>query len=645
MLEKEFPDRPLTRVASRADVEGEICMKRMFSMAAWGLLVLGWIGCNSSSSPPLVQPEKSVESADSTSEPSTSSESTESSTGGSAEASIPATPPAVASEPMPGYVLIAPLRSTETYLVNADKQVVHRWKSQYAPAASVYLLPNGDLLRTARDPEFKHFHGGGIGGMVERFSWDGELIWKYRYADEHHCAHHDIAMLPNGHLLMIAWERKTKEEAIAQGRDPKLLKDDLWPDHIIEVAPEGSEGGKIVWEWHMWDHLVQDFDREKPNYGVVYEHPELIDLNNTGSTPPSTPEELRKLRSLGYTGGGNPNDDKEDDQRTRADWLHTNAINYNPDLDQIALSAKHFSEIWIIDHSTTKEEAASHRGGKSGKGGDLLYRWGNPWAYKSGTAEQKKLFDQHDVRWISKGLPGAGNITAFNNGQGREYSSIIEITPPLEADGNYTLNDNGLYGPENLTWEYTAENKKEFYSSFISGATRLANGNTFICEGATGRFFEVNRDGKILWQFINPFGGEMDQDAHVNDPKLAAEKLLKEEKKSFVENNALFRATKLPTDYPAFSGKTLTPLTEQPVPFSTLVEAELNRLKAEKAEGPASGETAVPDAATEAAPASTDASSSGEPASEAKADGEAIEPAAAEASPASDNSVSNPGSN
>lgn len=68
----------------------------------------------------------------------------------------------------------------------------------------------------------------------------------------------------------------------------------------------------------------------------------------------------------------------------------------------------------------------------------------------------------------------------------------------------------------------------------------MLNGNTFICEGATGRFFEVNRDGKILWQLVSPYGGEMDQDGKPNDPTLATEKLLKREQKSLV-NNALFR--------------------------------------------------------------------------------------------------------
>lgn len=485
-----------------------------------------------------------------------------------------------ATRPMDGFILIAPLRSLETYLLDKDKKVVQRWVSKYPPGASVYLLENGDLLRCGRDPDYHHFHAGGVGGTVEKYSWQGELLWTFRYAGENHCGHHDIAALPNGNILMIAWERKSKDEAIAQGRDPKLLKDDLWPDHVIEIQPEGRDGGKIVWEWHMWDHLVQDFDREKPNFGVVYEHPELIDLNSTGSTPPATPEELRKLRAVGYTGGGT--DNKDNDRNQRPDWMHTNAINYNPQLDQIALSAKNFSEIWIIDHSTTTHEAASHQGGKRGKGGDLLYRWGNPWAYKMGTNDDKKLFDQHDVRWIPPGLPGAGHITAFNNGQGREYSSVIEIEPPMDKDGSYVLSDEGRFGPEQLTWEYTADNKKDFYSSFISGATRQPNGNTLICEGATGRFFEVNSKGESLWQHINPYGGELDQDGHPIDVEQQARNLLNDAKQPFVNNNALFRATKYHPDYSGLKDRRLEPLAEQPVPFATLVEVALEKLKAEE---------------------------------------------------------------
>ncbi len=490
---------------------------------------------------------------------------------------LPAEP---ATEPMEGFVLIAPLRSTETYLLDKDNQVVHRWESRFPPANSAYLLENGDLLRGARDPDFKHFSGGGVGTLVEKYSWDGELLWSFNYGSEDHCPHHDIAPLPNGNVLMIAWERKSKEEAIALGRDPELLGDDLWPDYVVEVQPDGPTGGRIVWEWHMWDHLVQDFDREKPNFGVIYEHPELIDLNNTGSTPPATPEELRKLRAVGYVGGDD--DDDDSNRRGRSDWMHTNSIHYNPELDQIALSAKNFSEIWIIDHSTTREEAASHRGGNSGKGGDLLYRWGNPWSYKSGTIDDKELFDQHDVRWIPPGFPGVGHITAFNNGPGRNYSSIVEIEPPIDGDGHYILDDEGRFGPEELAWQYTAENKEDFYSSFISGASRLENGSTLICEGASGRLFEVNSEGSILWEHVNVFGGELDRDGRPNDYAEEARRIVSDTaKKSIVENNALFRATKYHVAYPGLAGRSLTPLPDQPIPFATQVENEIRRLRSQ----------------------------------------------------------------
>ena len=609
-------------------------MKRLFFAAAFLVAVAAFVGCNSST--PTTSAAPSAKKVTVNDEPRSA-----------AEEDVPGIRTGPATEPMEGYVLISPLRSTETYLLNADKEIVHCWKSDHPPTGTAYLMENGDLLRGARDPEFSHFHGGGIGLMVERYGWDGELIWSFRYANEDHCFHHDIAAMPNGNLLMIAWERKSKEEAVAQGRDPELLKDDcLWPGHVIEVQPDGPTGGKIVWEWHMWDHLVQDFDREKPNYGVIYEHPDLIDLNNTGSTPPATPEELRKLRSVGYTGGGD-DDDGDDNRRGGADWLHTNAINYNPELDQIALSAKTFSEVWIIDHSTTTEEAASHRGGKSDKGGDLLYRWGNPWSYKSGTTEDKILFDQHDVRWISQGAPGAGHITAFNNGQGREYSSIIEIETPMDEDGEYILDDEGRFGPYEFAWEYTAENKKDFYSHFISGATRLPNGNTFICEGATGRFFEVNSDGNTLWEHVNTLGGELDMEGRPNEVEKEAREIVEakdERKKSFVDNTALFRATKYRPDYPGLAGRTLAPLAEQPVPFSTLVEEAITKLKAEAAEQAATEpEANQPQEEGESEVASPDASEETKEAAEPdeKVEVEAAKVEATDAEPAATTGAKN----
>jgi Spy/CpxP family protein refolding chaperone len=171
-----------------------------------------------------------------------------------------------------------------------------------------------------------------------------------------------------------------------------------------------------------------------------------------------------------------------------------------------------FSEFWIIDHSTTKAEAVGHRGGKSDKGGDLLYRWGNPRAYRAGTKADQKLFAQHNAHWIPKGLPGAGHILVFNNGSGRtdgSYSSVDEIALPVDAQGRYEYKAGVAFGPDKPVWSYTAPEKTDFYSFFISGAQRQPNGDTLICSGANGIVFEVTPEKEIVWQYTNPVKGGM----------------------------------------------------------------------------------------------------------------------------------------
>ncbi len=378
---------------------------------------------------------------------------------------------AATGAPSDGYNLFAPIGSKTTYLMDNDGNAVHSWSSDYRPGQSVYLLEDSTLLRTANTGDAT-FNAGGAGGRVEQFNWDGARQWEFEYRNDQHRLHHDVAVLPNGNVLMIAWEMKTNSEAMAAGRNPSLLADELWPDHVIEVAPTGTSGGTIVWEWHVWDHLIQDYDDTKENYGNVGDHPELIDLNYTSSS--------------------------------EADWNHINAIDYNADLDQIVLSVHGFSEIWVIDHSTTTSQAAGHSGGDSGKGGDLLYRWGNPRTYDAGSASDQQLFAQHDARWIETGLPGGGNILIFNNGQGRSggnYSSVDEIVPPINSDGSYSRTSGSAYGPTETTWSYTATPQTDFYAQNISGAQRLPNGNTLICQGPDGHFFEVTADGNKVWEY------------------------------------------------------------------------------------------------------------------------------------------------
>ena len=326
-----------------------------------------------------------------------------------------------------GYTLFAPSSATTTYLIDIDGKEVNAWASAFQPM-SAYLLPNGDLLRTAQLPSTAEtINAPGGAGRVELFDWDGNLKWSYELNETDGLAdgihdrrlHHDIEILPNGNILMIAWERFTRNEALAQGRNPSLPADnngEVWPDMVIEVQPDyaAGAGGEIVWEWHLWDHLVQQYDATKPNWrgtNGVAAHPELANLN--------------------YVPGG------EGAGGVAADWTHFIVSDYNPDLDQIVVSSREFSEFWIIDHSTTTEEAAGHTGGNAGRGGDILYRWGNPAAYNRGSRAGQQLFYQHDAQWIEPGLPGEGNLLVFNNGwnrsDGSSYSSADEVAAPLSS--------------------------------------------------------------------------------------------------------------------------------------------------------------------------------------------------------------------
>jgi hypothetical protein len=417
-----------------------------------------------------------------------------------------------------GYTLFAPKHNTVTYLVDNEGRVVHQWKSAYEPGQSVYLLPNGHIVRAGM-LRVQGGTGGGEGGRLEEYDWDGNLVWEFNHATRDYQLHHDFKPMPNGHILALMVERKSREGAVAAGFDARQLRDDfLVPDAVVEIEPIYPKGGKIVWEWHVWDHLIQNTDSAKPNYGDPAAHPELVDVACNG-------------------------------RATAAFWNHMNSLDYIPALDQIVLSVRGCNEIWFLDHNTTTREAAGHTGGKHGKGGDLIYRWGNPAAYGCGTTRDKQLVQQHDAQWIPADSPGAGHLTIFNNGYDRGYSSIEEIVPPVDANGHYLLDAGKAYGPEKPVWHYEAKNRTDFFSSEISGTHRLPNGNTLICAGVVGHLFEITPTGEMVWQYVNPM---------VRGGILAQGELPGKDMRGHLWN-AVFKVHRYAPDYPGLAGRDLTP--------------------------------------------------------------------------------------
>ncbi|HVS16648.1 MAG TPA: aryl-sulfate sulfotransferase [Thermoanaerobaculia bacterium] len=463
----------------------------------------------------------------------------------------------------PGYVLYSPLSSGTTYLLDPDAQVVHTWESSYSPH-SLYLLDDGTLLRPGRDPDTEHFRAGGAMGIVQKLSWDSEVLWEWKLSDENRILHHDVEPLPNGNFLAIGWELRTPEEARAVGRREDLIPEKgLWPDFLIEVEPQPPDSARIVWEWRVWDHLVQNVDPALPHYGDPAKHPNRLDINAGGPPVEIDSEELAQLRALGYVpdapaaaqtsaDGGDEDAETEEEEEMRSDFLHINAVDWHPELDQIAMTVPELGEVWIIRRPRSTEEAA-------GPAGDLIYRWGNPSAYGRGAPESQRLFYPHDVQWIPAGYPGEGNLTVFNNGRERpdgEYTSIEELEPPLADEGAYPIPVDGPWEPEELVWSYTAPEPESFFASFISGAHRLPNGNTFVTDGPKGRLFEVTQDGELVWDLGNPWAGVVAMT----------------EGRGRRLRMGVWRAQKLPPDHPGLAGKTLLPLDPQPEP--TPIEPE-----------------------------------------------------------------------
>ena len=388
-----------------------------------------------------------------------------------------------------GYTLFSPASERYVYLIDNQGYAAHRRPSGENLAR---LLDNGNVLTDGNqevDPE-------------------GNVVWKFRFPQ-----HHDLLKLPNGNVLILSKAFVSFEEAIALGANPDSIScspAQVRGARVVEARPTGPDSAEIVWEWSVFDHLVQDFDPEKPNYGVVADHPERIDLNFALAEAPC--------------------------EIDGALWTHANALDYHAESDQIMVTVRRFSEIWIIDHSATRDEAAGSAGGAAGKGGDLLYRWGNPRAYGAGTPADQRLFFPHAGHWIPEGSPGAGNVLIFNNGDEypgfeRGYSSADEFALPYDGY-NYRLDAGSAYAPNEIIWTYAADPPESLYAILGSNAQRLPNGNTLITDAPAGRVFEVTREGKTVWDFAHPLRSEDDN---------------------------VYRAYRYPLDHPGLRGLDLTP--------------------------------------------------------------------------------------
>lgn len=395
-----------------------------------------------------------------------------------------------------GYTLFTPQDNNNVYLINNCGEVMNEWEFTEKPGATCYLLEDGNLLRAGKE-------------SLEIRDWNNDVVWTFSLSSIGLNQHHDIEPLPNGNILCVVADLYSDSEMIAQGRNPLKLDSNFKLDKIVEIQPIGNNDGKVVWEWKFIDHLIQDFDSTKLNFGDVASHPELIDINF--------------------------------DNNQNKNYTHVNGIDYNASLDQIIISTRHLNEIHIIDHSVTTAEAKGHSMGNFNKGGDILWRWGNPQVYKQGTALDQKLFFQHDSKWVEKGYLDEGKITVFNNlGDGTRAFSSIHLIEPVILNNSY-MKENGVFLPIDFEWSWNGS----IFGNVVlevkkSGTHALPNGNFIICETSKGQVSEINKNGDVLWVYKNPSGK------------------IKFNQFEEPEDNFMFRAEKYPADYIGFSQYDMT---------------------------------------------------------------------------------------
>jgi Arylsulfotransferase (ASST) len=389
-----------------------------------------------------------------------------------------------------GYTLFAPNASNKTYLIDMEGNRVHTWKSETGPGLYAELLPNGNLLRGMRPP-YKYCGIPGTAGGVEEIDWNGKVVWKYKMASKDKVQHHCFNRMPNGNTLILGWERISNDVMISKGRNPKTVP--------VKVKSKG------ITHNDFWLDFVEEVN---PAGQVVWEW-HCVDHLGKGS------DQLDPNFILPMPVG---------EIYATSDWSHFNSVEYVPETDQVLMNSRNLSEIYLVNHKTGKIE----------------YRWGNKVAYGQGKpaswydSGDQILSGSHDARYI-----GDGRVSIFDNGSERPEGHRSRIV---------VLNTK----TDEIEWEYRSWDTSSFSSHRQGAAQLLPNGNWFVTSSNSGHLFEITKEGKIVWDFVNPI--IMDK-AHCT--------LSDDSKKVQVQDhdyyfNMIHRAYRYGPDYPGLQGRDLS---------------------------------------------------------------------------------------
>ena len=373
--------------------------------------------------------------------------------------------------------------SVGAVLIDMNGNVVNRWKG--LDGCPNKMLPGGYVMggTGARNPRY------GYQDMLDivQVDWEGNIVWKFekyqRIKDPRRKArwmlrqHHDFQREGNP----VGYYAPGMDPLVDRGntfivchknlKNPAISEKPLLDDTIIEVTWDGE----IVWEWICSDHFDEmGFGEEAKNV-------------------------LARSPGMHFAGGG------------MGDWMHMNSMSllgpnrwfddsderFHP--DNIIWDGRQTNIIAVIDKKT----------------GKIVWQLGPEFTATEALRNIGQIIGQHHAHMIPRGLSGEGNILVFDNGGQAGYGAP---NPGAPSGVNNALRDFSRvieFNPVTLevVWQYPKRGPGfmpagGFYSSFVSSAQRLPNGNTMITEGHDGRIFEVTPEQEIVWEYLSPYTGK-----------------------------------------------------------------------------------------------------------------------------------------
>ena len=367
--------------------------------------------------------------------------------------------------------MLSPLGTPAVLVIDMNGNVVKRWEDfNNSAGGPARVFPNGVVIAASGRVLHIRSHSNSsqrdfAGNVLWRFSRneqiqtrEGNMVWSARQ-------HHDWQREElSGRILLTRQPRPSRRQHAHpdtyRPEQPKVADVMLGDDRLIEVSPKGE----IVWEWVASDHIDELGFRRRARQGASIKAARSCQAKARGSFR-LAPRQFRDVcRTEPLV--------REGDKR------------FAP--NNVIISSREASLLAIV-----------------GRDGTIVWRLGPDFSASKELRAIRQIIGQHHAHFIPKGVPGAGNLMVFDNGGSSGYG----FAGPIAPDGagavcratSRVLEINPV--TLELVWFYT---NPRFFSTNISGAQRLPNGNTLITAGAGGRMFEVTKDGTIVWEYMYP---------------------------------------------------------------------------------------------------------------------------------------------